>query len=143
MESKPRPPSSERLSSVIYDMAYRQIALFLAIWLCFAAPVSCDRHGDMSMLDMNQSAAADTLMPGMPGMGHGTQASDCAFQHHTSAPMSMDISFLPGIMPPACGVALSYLAGEIVSAPFPAYSPPTLSPEEQPPRCVRSTLPVL
>src|SRR5258707_9021604 len=99
----------ESLEHAVQVLACRQIVAFLALTLAFTAPLSCQQHGMMSLLDLHDHAA-----------GH-TSDSSCAFHDHQSTP-GMALAAFAGITPSIPALALS-----LIETPLPDEAPSLLA----------------
>jgi len=111
----------ESLRHAVCALAYRQIVAFLVLTLAFMAPLSCQQHGMMSLLDLHDHAA-----------GHASD-SPCAFHDHQSTP-GMALAAFAGITPSIPVLPLPSIETQLPDEAPSSLAQLDLAPPDQPPR---------
>jgi len=114
----------ESLGHAAFAVAYRQIVAFLVLTLALSAPLNCQQHGMMSLLDMQDQHDHDA--------GHGGDFP-CSFHGHQSTP-GMALSTLAGISPTIPALPQAQIVKPLPAETSPSTVNPDPAPPDQPPR---------
>src|SRR6266536_806408 len=82
----------ESLGQAIRGLAYWQITAFAILTVAFAAPLSCQQHALMSLLDVDWTVYSLHLT-------HEGSAFPCALHEHQPGGVTMVLSTFAGIVP--------------------------------------------
>lgn len=116
----------ESLRHAVHAVAYRQIIAFLVLTLAFSAPLSCQQHGMMSVLDMHDAhdhaAGHDGNFP-------------CSFHDHQPT-AGMALSTFAGISPSIPALPQAQIPTPLTAEVSPFTLQLDQAPPDQPPRAL-------
>jgi hypothetical protein len=130
--------SHESLQPVVRELVRRHIAIFLALWITMAIPISCDHHAQMGLLDLERAGHYGDLADAGAAHEHGDQQRtdvECSLQDHPISPSAaMTLSLFVGALP-----IHTFIPQEVISSPVSSVRDAlplqlALSPPDQPPR---------
>ncbi len=116
----------ESLGQAVRGLAYWQITAFAILTVAFAAPLSCQQHALMSLLDVDWTVYSLHL-------AHGGTAFPCALHEHQPG-AAMVLSTFAGIAPQVPALLTLPRPTDITITPILFPSKFAVIPPEQPPR---------